>query len=76
MSPHVPQLKSITDTSYFPVEGELGSLSEIHQHSYPEEQDGRNSMDEDDEFDQQQKDLAFVGYTYKRFDYLTRKNAL
>ncbi|KAL9537829.1 Serine/threonine-protein kinase [Mucor bainieri] len=76
MSPHVPELKSITDTSYFPVEGELGSLSEIHQHSYPEEEDDRNSMDEDDEFDQQQKDLAFVGYTYKRFDYLTRKNAL
>ncbi|CAO3633284.1 unnamed protein product [Mucor fragilis] len=76
MSPHVPQLKSITDTSYFPVEGELGSLSEIHQHSYPEEQDDRSSMDDDEEFDQQQKDLAFVGYTYKRFDYLTRKNAL
>lgn len=74
MSPHVPQLKSITDTSYFPVEGELGSLSEIHQHSYSEGQDDHNSMDEDDEFGQQQKDLAFVGYTYKRFDYLTRKN--
>lgn len=23
-----------------------------------------------------QKDLAFVGYTFKRFDYLTRKNVL
>lgn len=23
-----------------------------------------------------QKDLAFVGYTFKRFDYLTKKNVL
>jgi len=26
--------------------------------------------------DEMHKDLAFVGYTFKRFDYLSRKNAI
>ncbi|CAO3630653.1 unnamed protein product [Cunninghamella blakesleeana] len=64
-SPHVPQLKSITDTSYFPTE-ELDTVPEAvdnGHHGYP---DSVNT----------QKDLAFVGYTFKRFDYLTKKNIL
>ncbi|CAO3648473.1 unnamed protein product [Cunninghamella echinulata] len=64
-SPHVPQLKSITDTSYFPTD-ELDTVPEAvdnGHHGYP---DSVNT----------QKDLAFVGYTFKRFDYLTKKNIL
>jgi protein-serine/threonine kinase len=82
-SPHVPQLKSITDTSYFPTE-ELDAVPEVvdNQSKYilschcidlfitiiiiVYQTDTVNA----------QKDLAFVGYTFKRFDYLTRKNVL
>ncbi|KAI8066188.1 serine/threonine-protein kinase orb6 [Thamnidium elegans] len=61
VSPHVPQLTSITDTSYFPID-ELDSIPEyITQYEEPESYE---------------KDLAFVGYTFKRFDYLTRKDVI
>ncbi|KAJ9051851.1 Serine/threonine-protein kinase [Entomophthora muscae] len=63
-APHIPELRSITDTSYFPTE-ELDQVPE--QPSAPASQSETNAMS--------QKDLAFIGYTYKRFDYLTRKNA-
>ncbi|KAK9711684.1 Serine/threonine-protein kinase [Basidiobolus ranarum] len=60
----VPILKSITDTSYFPIE-ELDQVPhEPEMYSKPSSQEYN------------QKDLAFVGYTFKRFDYLTRKNAI
>ncbi|CAO3667606.1 unnamed protein product [Rhizopus microsporus] len=63
-SPHIPQLKSITDTSYFPIE-ELEAVPDtIDNQAY--QTDTVNA----------QKDLAFVGYTFKRFDYLTKKNVL
>ncbi|KAI9357837.1 kinase-like domain-containing protein [Pilaira anomala] len=62
-SPHVPQLKSITDTSYFPID-ELDSIPEYITY---------NNEEESKRFE---KDLAFVGYTFKRFDYLTRKNVI
>ncbi|KAI8084868.1 kinase-like protein [Halteromyces radiatus] len=65
-SPHVPQLRSITDTSYFPTE-ELDSVPEaVDSTNHGYSVDGVNT----------QKDLAFVGYTFKRFDYLTKKNIL
>lgn len=88
-SPHVPQLRSITDTSYFPTE-ELDTI--------PDAVDGANLGKEKTSFHicelqnlivffwlwigytmdnvNTQKDLAFVGYTFKRFDYLTKKNIL
>ncbi|KAI8996883.1 kinase-like domain-containing protein [Pilobolus umbonatus] len=63
-SPHVPHLKSITDTSYFPID----ELDSIPEHiTLP--------SNENDLYTHK-KDLAFVGYTYKRFDYLTKKNIL
>ncbi|CEP14693.1 hypothetical protein [Parasitella parasitica] len=63
-SPHIPQLRSITDTSYFPTE-ELDAVPDaVDNQGY--QTDTVNA----------QKDLAFVGYTFKRFDYLTRKNVL
>lgn len=70
-SPHVPQLKSITDTSYFPID-ELDSIPEyINNHLHEDDEDGEGGQDS-----YNQKDLAFVGYTFKRFDYLTRKNVI
>ncbi|ORY01211.1 Serine/threonine-protein kinase orb6 [Basidiobolus meristosporus CBS 931.73] len=60
----VPVLKSITDTSYFPIE-------ELDQIPHEPEMSTKDTAQ-----DYQQKDLAFVGYTFKRFDYLTRKNAI
>ncbi|KAI7866881.1 AGC/NDR protein kinase [Spinellus fusiger] len=64
-SPHVPQLKSITDTSYFPTD-ELENVPQVVDNSVMGYSEAVNA----------QKDLAFVGYTYKRFDYLTKKNIL
>ncbi|KAF9964716.1 Serine/threonine-protein kinase [Mortierella alpina] len=63
-SPFVPELKSITDTRYFPTE----DLEKIPDHPEPPE-----AMAVDDA---KQKDLAFVGYTFKRFESLTKRNAL
>ena len=62
-APFIPELKSITDTSYFPLDA-LKNLP-------------TNLMtDFDPRTIATQKDLAFVGYTFKRFDDLTRRNAL
>ncbi|KAJ1979145.1 Serine/threonine-protein kinase [Dimargaris verticillata] len=70
-APFVPQLRSITDTSYFPIDElekqqDLGIPSPAHA----------MAVEAPDEEISQHKDLAFVGYTFKRFDYLTSKNAL
>ncbi|CAG8508757.1 10709_t:CDS:2 [Paraglomus occultum] len=58
-APFVPQLTSITDTSYFPTE-DLDKVPEQPPQSVPSATAEVN-----------QKDLAFVGYTFKRFDDLT-----
>jgi protein-serine/threonine kinase len=65
--PFVPQLKSITDTSNFPTE-------EIEQESLVEGMDNLDTIG--GETMANKKDLAFVGYTFKKFDDLTRRNAL
>ncbi|RGB35145.1 kinase-like domain-containing protein [Rhizophagus diaphanus] len=65
-APFVPNLKSITDTSYFPTD----DLDKIPEQPQTIERNNSNATGE-----YNQKDLAFVGYTYKRFDVLTRKNA-
>ncbi|KAF9331968.1 Serine/threonine-protein kinase [Podila minutissima] len=64
-SPFVPVLTSITDTSYFPTEDLEKVPDHPEQHEYIPPDD--NSK---------QKDLAFVGYTFKRFESLTKRNAL
>ncbi|KAJ2002909.1 Serine/threonine-protein kinase [Coemansia thaxteri] len=61
--PWIPPLSSITDTSHFPTD-------EIDQNTSPFDNPAAASTGSEP-----QKDLAFVGYTYKRFDMLTRKNA-
>jgi protein-serine/threonine kinase len=67
--PFVPQLRSITDTAYFPTE----DLEQVPQGVPPPEAQvvESNGLDGGDK-----KDLAFVGYTYSRFDMLTRRGAL
>lgn len=86
-SPYVPQLSSITDTSHFPTE-ELDAIPEaVDAHHMPQ---GKvvykyiiyvahrlfSYPDYATDTVNAQKDLAFVGYTFKRFDNLTRKNIL
>lgn len=63
-APFIPTLKSITDTSYFPTE-ELAHVSIPVDMGTQADSGGGVA-----------KDLAFVGYTFKRFDDLTRRNAL
>jgi protein-serine/threonine kinase len=52
-APFIPQLNSITDTSYFPTE-ELNKVPDVVPMETFSEPSG--------------KDLAFVGYTYKRWE--------
>ena len=62
--PFVPQLKSMTDTSYFSVE----DMTEVKQLSTaPMTGVGDATMDL---YRNPNKDLAFVGYTYKRWETL------
>jgi protein-serine/threonine kinase len=67
--PFVPQLRSIIDTAYFPTE----DLEQVPQSVAPPESQApeANGLEGGDK-----KDLAFVGYTYSRFDMLTRRGAL
>lgn len=76
-APHIPELRSITDTSYFPTD-ELDQVPD--QPSAPRKPIAIRLANPDSASHAEtsgmgQKDLAFIGYTYKRFDYLTRKNA-
>lgn len=63
-APFIPRLKSVMDTSYFPTE-DLQQVPEAPRESNPT---GGNKNARDD--------LPFIGYTFSRFDYLTRKNAI
>ncbi|KAG0257269.1 Serine/threonine-protein kinase [Mortierella polycephala] len=60
-SPMVPELSSITDTRYFPTE-DLEKVPDQPEH-----------YDYTVTDDSKQKDLAFVGYTFKRFESLTKR---
>ena len=52
-APFIPQLTSITDTKYFPTE-DLNSVPD--------------AIPMDDTETMHSKDLAFVGYTFKRWE--------
>lgn len=64
-APFIPKLTSITDTSYFPTE-ELEQLPESP--IPPPERVSRSGPSDIRE------ELPFIGYTFSRFDYLTKKN--
>jgi len=74
-APFIPKLKSITDTRFFPTD-ELENVPEnpalIKAERAREQQTGKVNNTSGDS----KEDLPFIGYTYSRFDYLTRKNAL
>ncbi|KAJ2521424.1 Serine/threonine-protein kinase, partial [Coemansia sp. RSA 2049] len=65
--PWIPPLSSITDTSHFPID-EIDQTTSPFDNIVPTAAAAATESEP-------QKDLAFVGYTYKRFDMLTRKNA-
>lgn len=70
-APFIPKLRSITDTRFFPTDElenvpDSPALSKAMEQREQILQNGGNVKE----------DLPFIGYTYSRFDYLTRKNAL
>lgn len=65
-APFIPKLRSITDTRFFPTD-ELENVPDSPAMSRAHQQEENGNVKED---------LPFIGYTYSRFDYLTRKNAL
>lgn len=70
-APFVPQLRSITDTRFFPTD-ELENVPDspaLVQAMQERENEGANAKNV-------KADLPFIGYTYSRFDYLTRKGAI
>jgi protein-serine/threonine kinase len=64
-APFIPKLRSIADTSHFPIEDLQQTTEEPPPAAIPES--GTLAR---------QKDLAFVGYTFRRFETLARQNAL
>lgn len=70
-APFIPKLSSITDTSYFPIE-DLEQLPENPAMAKAQQELQQQTTPQGDI----REDLPFIGYTFSRFDYLTRKNAL
>ncbi|KAI8819922.1 kinase-like domain-containing protein [Fimicolochytrium jonesii] len=68
-APFVPQLKSITDTSYFPTEDLAGVPQQVNggPGGIPA-MDGMGTTGTMEYLANPGKDLAFVGYTFKRWD--------
>lgn len=66
-APFIPKLRSITDTRFFPTD-ELENVPDSPAMTRANQLQEAN--------DNVKEDLPFIGYTYSRFDYLTRKNAL
>lgn len=62
-APFVPRLQSMADTSHFPVD-EVQAAADV-----PLAQPESGTLT-------RQKDLAFVGYTFRRFETLARRDAL
>ena len=77
-APYIPKLSSITDTRFFPID-ELENVPDspaMAQAAKQREQmmkQGGGALKNGAAI---KEDLPFIGYTYSRFDYLTRKNAL
>ncbi|ODQ65004.1 YNL161Wp-like protein [Nadsonia fulvescens var. elongata DSM 6958] len=70
-APFKPKLSSITDTSHFPTE----ELEQVPDTPAMATQDGKGNNGNG--FNGELKtDLPFIGYTFSRFDMLTKKNAL
>ncbi|KAG0670966.1 Serine/threonine-protein kinase, partial [Kluyveromyces marxianus] len=75
-APYIPKLSSVTDTRFFPTD-ELENVPDSPAMAQAARQ--REQMMKQQQGVPQsnaKEDLPFIGYTYSRFDYLTRKNAL
>ena len=72
-APYIPKLTSITDTRFFPTD-ELENIPDSPAMIQAAKQ--REQMMKQGTSTAIKEDLPFIGYTYSRFDYLTRKNAL
>lgn len=72
-APYIPKLSSITDTRFFPTD-ELENVPDSPAMAQAARQ--REQMMKQGGNTANKEDLPFIGYTYSRFDYLTRKNAL
>lgn len=73
-APFIPKLRSITDTRFFPtdeLENVPDSPAMTRAHKQQQQQQQQPALGENIK-----EDMPFIGYTYLRFDYLTRKNAL
>ncbi|RKP19315.1 serine/threonine-protein kinase orb6 [Rozella allomycis CSF55] len=66
--PFVPELTSLTDTRYFPTD-ELEDVPQDLTTNHLTENLKSSTLI-------RRRDLAFVGYTYKRFDMMTRRGGL
>ncbi|CCD25638.1 serine/threonine protein kinase CBK1 NDAI_0F03200 [Naumovozyma dairenensis CBS 421] len=76
-APYIPKLSSITDTRFFPTD-ELENVPDspaMAQAAKQREQMMKNGG-VNGNATPVKEDLPFIGYTYSRFDYLTRKNAI
>ncbi|CCK70812.1 serine/threonine protein kinase CBK1 KNAG_0F01440 [Huiozyma naganishii CBS 8797] len=77
-APYIPKLSSITDTRFFPTD-ELENVPDspaMAQAAQQREQMMKLNGAAQNAGAPIKEDLPFIGYTYSRFDYLTRKNAL
>lgn len=76
-APFVPVIKSITDTSYFPSDLDKATSEEDHPAAAAAaaaNADGNDAGESGATFTSllRKKDLAFVGYSFRRFESLTR----
>ncbi|SCU87201.1 LADA_0E02608g1_1 [Lachancea dasiensis] len=75
-APYIPKLSSITDTRFFPTD-ELENVPDSPAMAQAARQREQMMLQGGAAANVGTKeDLPFIGYTYSRFDYLTRKNAL
>lgn len=70
-APFIPKLRSITDTRFFPTD-ELENVPDSPALAQAEKERDRLKR----EGLETKADLPFIGYTYSRFEYLTKSNAL
>ncbi|ODV87489.1 hypothetical protein CANARDRAFT_26886 [[Candida] arabinofermentans NRRL YB-2248] len=75
-APFIPKLRSITDTRFFPTDElenvpDSPALAQAAKEREGMKVGGAVGVGEDTK-----EDLPFIGYTFSRFEYLTRRNAL
>lgn len=74
-APYIPKLSSVTDTRFFPTD-ELENVPDSPAMAQAARQREQMLKQQGPAQTNTKEDLPFIGYTYSRFDYLTRKNAL